>query len=805
MIPFNMQVIPKNEPYPSMNPEKRRALLPEHCVSSSIPAVNFDDAFITGNGSHRVDILGDPFAERIAFTHELNYEPVWNKTPEPPDLTGILPDMRRLMLKGKYEEAINIVHNEQYRQGFAALIKETDNNVFLPPRSLERHHAFFLNINQQFSDRPEDYLRYLDMENGEVTVRWNTQAGVYRRRTFASFASKAVYQLFEAPEPFSLSFTILPPDLAMPELCSIAIQSSEKAAVVSCAYCPEYGRKGYIAAMRIIRCSGTAQAVRESVTVEGASSLLLITRIMKYESNFSHDLAVEIMADLEKLDDNYNNVLAANRSYLGGRMGLSSINLSGGTGRAMTAEELIREQHTCGEFSAALLEKLYDMGRFFQIIDTGKIPPMWGQHNINTNLQVCAGNITGLDREMDVYFRYYESKFDDFRINAKRLFGARGLLCSVHCDYNSGLYYHFSRTFPHYCWTGCLGWIYNEFWGHYLVSGDREFLKNRIIPVLKEIALFFEDYAKDTDSEGQSIFYPSFSPENPTPELRGVYATSINSVMDIMICREVLDNLIGGCRELGIEDENIPHWEEQQARLPKYLLDDEGGIKEWAWASINENYNHRHVSHHYDVWPGHAITWEDTPELARAVLISNRKRGQQNDSAHGIIHRLFTAIRLKDLGDTVHNLKQLMEHGFITRTLNCYHNPYAVHCPDLTGAMPAVLAEMIVYSAPGVVEFLPALPASLKKGNIRGIWLYTFAKLEHLEWDLESGSLNAELISIRDQKIKLRLRRKFSEVVVNKQILSPAGDHVLVDIKAGVPYCIKIKYGQNPASQTIRI
>jgi hypothetical protein len=785
-----------------MDPEKRKILLPDRCISSSIPARDLNDAFITGNGSHRIDILGDPLVDRIAFTHELCYEPAWDKTPEPPDFRGILPEIRRLLLEGNYEEAITTAHNEQYRQGFASMIQKADNNTFSPPHSLTRHHAFFLTINQRFQGIPREYLRYLNMENGEVTVHWTGQAGVFKRKNFASFAAGAVYQIFEAPEPLDISLDFAAPDLAKPDICDVSIRVSENTAVVSCAYCPAYGQKGYIAAVRIIRRGGTALAKDKTIAITGASTLLLITRIVKYEAGFSHSLAAGLVADLEKLNGEYEAVLAENYSYIGERMARSSLDLSGGAGRTMTAEELIREQHTCGEFSGALLEKLYDMGRFFQIIDTGAIPPMWGQHNINTNLQVCAGNMTGLDREMDVYFRYYESKFDDFRINAKKLFDARGLLCSVHCDYNSGLFYHFSRTYPHYCWTGCLGWIYNEFWGHYLVTGDRDFLKNRIIPALKEIALFFEDYAKDTDSEGQSIFYPSFSPENPSPEVKGVYSTSINSVMDIMICREVLDNLIDGCGELGIEDENIPRWKEQRAKLPKYLLDDEGGLKEWAWASINENYNHRHVSHHYDAWPGHVVTWEDTPELARAILISNRKRGQQNDSAHGIIHRLFTAIRLKDTGDAVHNLKQLMEHGFITRTLNCYHYPYHVPCPDLTGAMPAVLAEMAVYSAPGVVEFLPAMPLSLKKGTIRGINLYTFAKLKQLEWDLEAGSLKAELSSIRDQKLILRYRKGLKRITIDGEILVPAEDHVCVAVKAGTAYGIEISFdpGSKPGN-----
>jgi hypothetical protein len=38
-----------------------------------------------------------------------------------------------------------------------------------------------------------------------------------------------------------------------------------------------------------------------------------------------------------------------------------------------------------------------------------------------------------------------------------------------------------------------------------------------VIPVLKEIALFYEDYACDKGPDGRVLFYPSFSPEDITP------------------------------------------------------------------------------------------------------------------------------------------------------------------------------------------------------------------------------------------------------------------------------------------------
>ena len=51
------------------------------------------------------------------------------------------------------------------------------------------------------------------------------------------------------------------------------------------------------------------------------------------------------------------------------------------------------------------------------ITDTGDDPPSLFQHNINTNLQVCSGNMTGLPEIMDTYFKFYEDKFDDFRLD----------------------------------------------------------------------------------------------------------------------------------------------------------------------------------------------------------------------------------------------------------------------------------------------------------------------------------------------------------------------------------------------------
>lgn len=809
MSDFHVELVPFQPKYEAMPLEKRKAILPERSVCSLKPSEDYADCISTGNGFQRVDILGDPYNDELAFMQELLYAPRWAKTPEPPDLTGIMPEVRRLLLEGKFKEAGELVYQKQLDEGFGPLMGHWNGNI-VPPSSLRLHVAFWLRIKQPEAGKTKNYLRWLDMMTGKVTVQWENDKGEFARELFAAYKGDVVVQRFTAPKgELNADIAILLPDTIRPgryggrmfdaEHCSHELDIIEDLITLKWAYNPEYGQKGYVSVLRFIPEGGKTERIDNGIRIVGADSLIILSKTVKFEGDFTFECAKPVVEEILAVEPDFDALLDYNREYMGSRMGRSRLCTGNKEDFALSAEELLTRACTDTQIDPMLMDKLFDMGRFYLIMDTGKIPPMWGQHNINTNLQVCAGNNTGLFDEMDVYFRYYESKFDDFRTNARKLFGARGLLCSVHCDYDSGLLYHFSLTYPHYCWTGCLGWIYNEFWGYWLVTGDKEFLRNRVVPALKEIALFFEDYACDRGPDGHVIFYPSFSPENPTPNpdystvtCKDISPTRINSVMDIAICREVLDNLITACKILGIETENIPHWEAQRASLPRYLLDESGGLKEWAWPTVEENYNHRHVSHHYDIWPGRAVTPEREPELAKAIKISNRKRGQQDDSAHGIIHRCFTAIRLKDVEEAVQNLSQLINHGFVTSTLQTRHFPYRGQFPDLQGAMPAILLEMCVFSEPGTVEFLPCIPDSLGKGSIEGIWLYTWAKLERMDWN-EKG-LKAILVSNEAQKLTLRCRRKIKSFRINGVEMEVNGDHTEYDFKAGEKVDVEIDF-----------
>lgn len=775
--------------YPSMALEGRKKCLPRRNLCSLRPAVQLSDALLTGNGSLRADVYGDPFHETVSYWHELLYVPIRKGVPDLPDLTGILPKVRKLLLKGAYDEALEAMRNNWEAQGFGKDLFVTDDNRIIPMSTLSKVRAFDLQIESKERNF-SNYLRSLDLLNGEVTVRFTDGDGEWLRKTVPSFSRNLIYQTVEAPKKGSLNadFAFVLPtheDQGWSDQSlegDFLLNVEEDRALLGCAYNPEFGSLGYTAVTRIIREGGTAVVAGNRLIVKGADKITFVTRITRYEEGYSHALAEKDFEALASEPFSAENILEENRSILGKKMERSEIHLGNADEWAYSSEELLKLQHSRDDLNGMLLEKLYDNARFYLIMDTGKLPPMFGQHNINTNLQVCSGNITGLPEEMDVYFRFYEDKMEDFRTNAKKLYGCGGALGSIHCDYNTGVFYHFSSTYPHHCWTGGLGWIYNELWGHYLVTGDKTFLKERVLPGLLEIAAFYKDLLTDTDENGKYIFYPSFSPESWTGTKR--WGMVINACMDIMICREVLENLIESLETLGRGSETV-QWKAMLEKMPDFLTDEEGALKEWAWKGIPEDYDHRHVSHHYAAWPGREATWEKNSELAAAIQLSNRKHAHENDSAHGIMHRLFTAIRLKDAEDATHNLKILMEHGFISRSFQTHHYPYRLLFPDMLGGVPAFLAEMTVYSEPGVVEFLPALPRALAQGSIEGICLYTAAKLQSMKWDCKAGTLRATVVSLTEQPLVFRYRYGIRSITVDGKLRQPEGNGVTVNCKAG--------------------
>jgi hypothetical protein len=305
------------------------------------------------------------------------------------------------------------------------------------------------------------------------------------------------------------------------------------------------------------------------------------------------------------------------------------------------------------------------------------------------------------------------------------------------------------------------------------------------------------------------VFVPSFSMEN-APGNTGVLL-SVNATGDIMAGKHALQAAISAANALGVEQgsgQGVQRWTALLGKLPAYRINGDNALAEWSWPSLNDNYNHRHVHHLYGAWPLHEINPETRPELIAPALRALELRGDENLSAHGSLHRALAAARLKDGGKVYANLRKIIGNTMIFRSLMTSHNPnLQTYNADAAHAIPGVLAEALLYSRPGVLEILPALPAQLAKGSITGVRARGRIRVHSLAWDTSARTATLSVTSAIDQDVTLISRRGMTSVTTSAPVTtSPVGGYArVVSLTANQRTDITVSLSQPPQGGYVRV
>ena len=164
--------------------------LPFVGMSSNTAATKWQEALITGNGTLGAMVFGNPTDERIVLNHERLYEPLLDTPCPVPNLSGSLPEVRRLLLAGKYSDAYEYSWRYAKKQGFPG-IQWTD----------PYHPACALTIKQE-SEVGQNYWRTTNFETGEVNVQWDDPNGnKIRRQAFVSRSAGIVVVRITSSDP----------------------------------------------------------------------------------------------------------------------------------------------------------------------------------------------------------------------------------------------------------------------------------------------------------------------------------------------------------------------------------------------------------------------------------------------------------------------------------------------------------------------------------------------------------------------------------------------------------------------------
>ncbi|MEU8624421.1 glycoside hydrolase N-terminal domain-containing protein [Streptomyces sp. NPDC048669] len=702
------------------------------------PAVRWEDAFLGGNGRHGAMVYGDPVDDRVIVNHHALVRPNGSEHTRPPELADRLDRLRDSLLAG------DTTAGERFGAGRPL--------AWVQPF----HPAFQTRIRPTPASAPAPgddtalagYRRTVDFATGEITAVCQGR----RSRVFVSRADDVIVQSVSGPG-LAVDLTLdhalpgAPPGLAIGR-STVLTPGGGRLAL----------RVGYpdselaYTGVSVVRADGGKVSVSgEGIRVEGARGLLLLTRVRRHAGGL--DLAAECAA---LPGDDYPALLARHLPLHRPAFERASLTLDADPAeRALPGSKLVRMPG-----SSALLERLFAAGRYHLFSSSGVLPPrltgLWTGDwdtawsgafttNANLNLQIASAAAGALPEVSLAHAALVYGQLGDWRDNARAIFGARGIVAPSHTDGESGHTRHFQRAYPLHLWTAGADWLLEPLLEHAEATGVTD---PRLVDALDEAALFYEDFLTRTAPDGTVAVVPSYSPENRPANASWV---TVNATMDLAAARHALTVSA---------DRSPAHPASARrralaARLPEFSVNRDGALAEWAWPGLEENDDHRHLSHLYPVWPLDAINPYDTPDLSAAAHRALELRGSENDSAHGHLHHALIAARLRDAVRASAALDAVLAGDFFHDSLMSAHYPGRdVYNADAAHALPAGVIESLVQSTPRRLVLLPAPLTGCPSGELRGIRTRFGAGLD-LRWSAD-GTATAVLHPTRDARVDVR-------------------------------------------------
>ena len=775
-----------------------------NCLVLKSPAswwgARWREALPSGNGPIGAAVYGAVHNETVLLTHEDLWHGV--KTEEMPDVSGKLAEVRKLLFSGNPRAADRILADEFKRLGYNPSI-----GCPLPLGDLKIR----MPVEKGFSK----YRRSLNMETGEVAVRWVDNGIAFTRKLFVSRTEDlVVMEIGSEGRPLSarVALGLHDPSDARSWLTGNSELPQEMERHFHDSGLIRYAARNddgadFGAVARVVSEGGTTAANSGGIEVVGAERILVVVKLFVKEDR---QLAwVRLEHELAETAMDYDAFLGPHAAEHGRLFNGVKLDLGGtAADHRLSNEELLLEAYQ-GEAPVALVEKMWSYGRYLLISSSreggqpchllgnwcGEYRGFWAFNMANENLQMIywqalAGHLP--ETTLPV-FDYFDRMLGDFRENARKLFGCRGIYVPAVTTPPSGL---LKTVMPHIIhWTGAAAWIAQHYYDYFLYTGDEVFLRERALPFLRETALFYEDFFM-VGGDGFFISAPSNSPENSPANYwdgKGMGAameTTINATMDFALAKEVLTHLIEGAGLTGRFPDELEKWEQMLTRIPAYQINEDGAVKEWMHPFFKDNYHHRHQSHIYPVFPGNEVTRESDPELFHAFETAIRMRqviGLGEQTGWSLAHMAGVYARMQD-GDRALECLDLLSRSCVMNNLYTTHNDWrhmgvglemewAPFQIDANMGWSAAVQQMLLASSPDRILILPALPARWKNGSVTGLIACGGAEVS-ISWDADAQTAEVQILSAGKDQV-VNLVPPFSE-----------GDPVAVELLADQPCSI---------------
>lgn len=702
------------------------------------PASVWTEALPLGNGRLGAMVYGRTANEIIQF----NEETLWTGQPHDyanPGAHNYLEELRRLLWEGNQDEA-----------------EELGNKHFMsqPLRQMSYLPSGNILLNFPGHEEVTSYQRRLDLSNAVSSVFYEIDGVQFKREVFASAPAQAVIIRLESSEREALNFSA---GLNSPHSEYEVTIDGNQVILKGKAndYPREVDRNGnpypesrltFEARLRIENEGGELVQYGDSIAVVNAQKatlyLVAATSFIDY-SDISANPKERCKKYLANLEGNpYKNLKKDHIRDYQNLFNRVSLDL----GRSEISERPTDQRLTSfyQDEDQSMVALLYQYGRYLLIsssrqgtepanlqgIWNDQLSPPWdSKYTININIQMnyWITGMTNLSELSEPLIQMVSDLAVTGMSTAKKHYNLDGWVTHHNTDIWRGAAP--INNANHGIWPTGGAWLSQHLWWHYEYTNDKEYLKNKAYPILKEASRFFTYYlVPDPDNPEWLISGPSNSPETG--------GLVMGPTMDHQIIRNLFANTIEAAEILDVDHEFIELVKEKRAKIAPNLIGRYGQLQEWVEDKDDPDNKHRHVSHLWGLHPGNEISPLTTPDLAEACKVTLSHRGDGGTGWSRAWKINFWA-RLLDGDHSFLLLKNLMipaisqnEDGSYSEGGGLYMNLFDAHPPfQIDGNFGATsgITEMMLQShlrdenGNYFQDILPALPKKLSSGKVSGI------------------------------------------------------------------------------------